>query len=300
MRAYDRQETADLLPYRALARSIDAMLQAKKAGKALAPARMSLPLEDKGTLLIMPGSQGSLAIVKLVTVHPENYSVRRMPTIQGEVVVIDTDDGTRLGILDGIAVTVRRTAALTMLAARKLAPDAYGPILVIGAGAQAREHLRAFRETMVAEKAFICSKRGASARELAREAKAWGLDAEAVGSPAEVLDRCTVIVTATTSPTPVLGPEVRDDAFIAAIGAFTPDAAELSPELVRKARLYVDTLDDAQKEAGDFIQAGVDWSQVTALEDVGDKDKPAKGPVIFKSVGHALWDLAAAKLAFGR
>ena len=111
MRAYDRQETADLLPYRALARSIDAMLQAKKAGKAVAPTRMSLPFEDKGTLLIMPGSQGSLAIVKLVTVHPENYSVRRMPTIQGEVVVIDTDDGTRLGILDGIAVTVRRTAA---------------------------------------------------------------------------------------------------------------------------------------------------------------------------------------------
>lgn len=300
MRAYDRQETFDMLPFRALARSIDAMLQAKKAGKAVAPARMAVPLEDKGTLLIMPASQGSLAVVKMVTVHPDNYSVRRMPTIQGEVVVIDTDDGSRLGVLDGMALTARRTAALTMLAARKVAPDPYGPILVVGAGAQAREHLRAFREALVSEKAYICSRHGSSARELAREAKTWGLDAEVVSSPAEALDKCTVIITATTSRTPVIGPDVRDDAFIAAIGTFTPDAAELPPELVRKSRLFVDTLEGAKEEAGDFIQAGVDWSTVTALENVGDKDKPEKGPVIFKSVGHALFDLAAAKLAFGR
>ncbi|MEG6549515.1 delta(1)-pyrroline-2-carboxylate reductase family protein, partial [Desulfocurvibacter africanus] len=120
MRAYDRQETFDMLPFRALARSIDAMLQAKKTGKAVAPARMTVQMEDKGTLLIMPASQGSLAVVKLVTVHPDNYAVRRMPTIQGEVVVIDTDDGSRLGVLDGMALTARRTAALTMLAARKV------------------------------------------------------------------------------------------------------------------------------------------------------------------------------------
>lgn len=300
MRTYDRQETADMLPFRALARSIDAMLQTKKSGKASAPARMHVPLDEKGSLLIMPASQGSLAIVKLVTVHPDNYTVRRVPTIQGEVVVIDTDDGSRLGVLDGVTLTARRTAALTMLAARKVAPDPYGPILVIGAGAQAREHLRAFRETLISEKAYVCSKHGVSARELAREAKTWGLDAEAISSPAEVLGECTVIITATTSQTPVLGPEVRDDAFIAAIGAFTPDAAEIAPELVRRAKLYVDTLEGAKEEAGDFIQAGVDWSQVTALEDVGDDGKPETGPVIFKSVGHALFDLAAAKLAFGR
>jgi ornithine cyclodeaminase len=300
MRAYDRQETFDMLPFRALARSIDAMLQAKKTGKAVAPARMTVQMEDKGTLLIMPASQGSLAVVKLVTVHPDNYAVRRMPTIQGEVVVIDTDDGSRLGVLDGMALTARRTAALTMLAARKVAPDPYGPILVIGAGAQAREHLRAFREALVSEKAYICSRHGSSARELAREAKTWGLDAEVVSSPAEAMDKCTVIITATTSRTPVIGPEVRDDAFIAAIGSFTPDAAELPPELVRKSRLFVDTMEGAKEEAGDFIQASVDWSTVMALEDVEDKDKLETGPVIFKSVGHALWDLAAAKLAFGR
>jgi len=300
MRSYDRQETLDMLPYRALARALDAMFQAKKEGKAVAPARMSVPLEDKGTLLVMPASQGSLAMVKLLTVHPDNYSVRRMPTIQGEVVVIDTDEGTRLGILDGIAVTVRRTAALTMLAARKVAPDPYGPVLVMGAGAQAREHLRAFHEILVSEKAYICSKHGTSARELAREAQEWGLDAEAVASPSEVLGECTVIVTATTSSTPVLDAGVRGDAFIAAIGSFSPQAAELPAELVHRSRLFVDTMEGAKEEAGDFILAGVDWSRVMPLEDVEEADKSEQGPVIFKSVGHALFDLAAAKLAFGR
>jgi ornithine cyclodeaminase len=75
--------------------------------------------------------------------------------------------------------------------------------------------------------------------------------------------------------------------------------AELPPELVRRSRLFVDTLDGAQAEAGDLIQAGVDWGRVTPLEQALDMERPESGPVIFKSVGHALWDLAAARLAVG-
>ena len=93
--------------------------------------------------------------------------------------------------------------------------------------------------------------------------------------------------------------QVRSDAFIAAVGAFRPDMAELPPALVRSAKLYVDTLEGAKTGAGDIIQAGVDWASVTALEDALDTSPPVGGPVIFKSVGHALWDLAAARLALG-
>ncbi|HUP27321.1 MAG TPA: hypothetical protein VM409_02725, partial [Chloroflexia bacterium] len=80
-------------------------------------------------------------------------------------------------------------------------------------------------------------------------------------------------------------------------GAYTPGMTELPRALVESSRLYVDTLEGAKAGAGDFIQAGVDWSSVTPLERAIDLPKPESGPVIFKSVGHALWDLAAARLA---
>jgi ornithine cyclodeaminase len=67
--------------------------------------------------------------------------------------------------------------------------------------------------------------------------------------------------------------------------------------LVQRSRLYVDTLEGARLEAGDYVQAGVDWNTVTPLESVLDAPKPSSGPIIFKSVGYALWDLAAARCA---
>ncbi|HEY0069437.1 MAG TPA: delta(1)-pyrroline-2-carboxylate reductase family protein, partial [Chloroflexia bacterium] len=126
-----------------------------------------------------------------------------------------------------------------------------------------------------------------------------GLDARAVSDPGEVLARLGLIVTATTSTRPVLPSDVPDSAFIAAVGAYTPSMAELPPGLVHRSRLFVDTLEGAQAEAGDLIQAGVDWSQVTPLDQALDMERPESGPIVFKSVGHALWDLAAARLAVG-
>src|SRR5439155_13530104 len=100
---------------------------------------------------------------------------------------------------------------------------------------------------------------------------------------------------------PVLPEGVRDDTFVVAVGAYLPEMAELPAELVRRsselATLYVDTLGGARAEAGDLIMAGIDWARVTPLEEALDAPRPDKGPVIFKSVGHALWDLAAARLA---
>src|SRR5207244_1573335 len=121
--------------------------------------------------------------------------------------------------------------------------------------------------------------------------------AHAITNLDEALAVARVIVTATTSFTPVLPERVRPDAFIAAVGAYLPEMAELPASLVQRARLYVDTLEGAQAGAGDLIQAGVEWSEVTTLENVVDDARPESGPVVFKSVGHALWDLAAARLA---
>ncbi len=118
-----------------------------------------------------------------------------------------------------------------------------------------------------------------------------------------------MVVTVTSSRTPVL-PDLaagcwRDDHFIAAVGAFRPDMCELPPALCRGAaqagRLLADTLFGIEDEAGDLLQAGIDWAAVQPFETAilaADAIRARSGsPLVFKSVGYALWDLAACALA---
>lgn len=299
MKILDAQQTAAVLPYPALAAQLRAMLAEKAAGRAAAPPRLPVPLAGGGVLLLMPAADEDLALTKLVTVHPRN-AAQGLPSVQAEVLVFESRTGRRLLWLDGATVTARRTAALSLLAAQMLAPAPAGPLLIIGAGVQARAHLDAFVQGLGVRQVYVASRTPAHAASLAAWATEAGVAAAAVADPAEVLDQVTLIVTATGSPEPVLPPQVRADTFVAAIGAYQPDRAEVPPDLVRRARLFVDTLEGAQAEAGDLIRAAVDWSQVTPLEAALARPRPAAGPVVFKSVGHALWDLAAARLAWRR
>lgn len=300
-RIFDAEETASRLPYPELADSIREVALAMSSGELLAPPRIVLSLSEGGALLVMPASDQEVSITKLVTVHPEN-AARGLPTIQGEVVVMKAATGERLGILEGSIVTARRTAALSMLAARELAPHPGGPLLVVGAGTQGRSHLEAFREGLGVSRVFISSRTADSATSLARHARDLGMDAEAIERPQEVLDEVSLVVTATTSREPVLPDEVPHGTFVAAVGSFEPEAAELPPVLISNSQVFVDTMEGAKEEAGDLIQAAragdFRWEDATALEDALRSSGRPEGTVVFKSVGHALWDLAAARTAF--
>lgn len=271
------------------------MLDDRRRNRVYAPERLAVPLPAGGHLFIMPAADGELAITKVVSVHPGNGTIG-LATTQGEVIVMEAGTGRRLRLLDGNVVTARRTAALSVLAAEMVAPDTTGALLVVGAGVQARSHLDAFAERFGPSRVYIASRGRERARALAHAAHQAGISCEVIADVARALDHTTMIVTATSSAVPVIGDGVRDDAFIAAVGAHRPETTELGPELVRRSRLYVDTLEGARAEAGDLIQSGVDWEQVIALQDALDRPKPTSGPVIFKSVGHALWDLAAARV----
>jgi ornithine cyclodeaminase len=267
-----------------------------------APARTTLPLSEGGVLLIMPASDRDIAITKLVTVHQENAR-SGLPTIQGEVVVMEAATGRRLGLLDGSVVTARRTAALSLLAARELAPRPNGPLLIVGAGTQGRAHLEAFREGLGTSRVFVTSRTVERAASLADHAENLGMEARAVENPGEALDEASLVVTTTTSREPVLPEEVPEGIFVAAVGSFEPEAAELPPALISGSTVVVDTLEGAREEAGDLIQAETagtfSWENATALEDALRATERPEGTVVFKSVGHALWDLAAARTAFG-
>ena len=304
MKLLTAEETRRLLPYRGLTQSLAEIMRDRAAGHAYAPDRMSVPLANGGVLLLMPAADQRLAITKLVTVHTTNSDADTgLSIVQAEVLVMDATNGRRLAIMNGEVVTGRRTSALSLLAAEKLALNPNGPLLVIGAGTQARYHLEAFVEGLGVRQVYIYARTHAHAEQLAAYARtlAAGVEASAIPDPAQVLPTATLIVTATTSTDPVIpdnGSAVRADAFIAAVGAFTPEMAELPPALINRSHVYVDTLDGTKAGAGDLLQAYIDWSHVIELQATLDTPSPTSGPIIFKSVGHALWDLAAARLAF--
>ena len=301
VKVLDAQSTETLLPYPALAESLREVLLSKRSGEAHAPPRLSLPLGGGASLLVMPAADGRIAVTKLVTVHPGN-GARGLPTIQGEVLVMRAETGERLGVLEGATVTARRTAALSLLAAQTLAPQPGGALLIVGAGTQARSHLEAFREGLGTKKVFVSSRGQEKARDLAKHAEELGMEARVVAGVEEVLGEASLIVTATTSGEPVLPGELPQDAFVAAVGSFRPGMVELPAALIRAAALVIaDDLEGVKEEAGDLIQAeragSLSWDEVVPLEDALDAERP-EGPVVFESVGHALWDLAAARLAF--
>lgn len=295
MRILDAAATAALLPYPSLVDALRSMLVARERDDVTVPQRMAVPLPADGTLLVMPASSPTLSLVKVVTVHPNNEPAQT-PRVQADLLVLDARTGRRLYLLDGDTVTACRTAALSLLAAQTLGAVRGGPLLIVGAGVQARSHLHAFVEGFGVGEVYIVARSLAHARHLADEAHArWGVIAHPLTEPTMALPHAPLIITATTSAHPVLPYDVRQDAFIAAVGAYRPTMAELPPELVRTCSLYVDTLNGARAEAGDLIQAGVDWTQVTPLAHVMERaPRQHNGPVIFKSVGDAAWDLAAA------
>ena len=296
------EETESRLPYADLAESIREVALERGSGAVHAPSRMALPLPEGGVLLVMPASGEGIAMTKLVTVHPENAR-SGLPTIQGEVVVMEAGTGRRLGILDGSVVTARRTAALSLLAARELALRPNGPLLIVGSGTQGRAHLEAFHEGLGTSRVFVNSRTRESAASLAEHAENLGMEARVVGEPGEALGEASLVVTATTSREPVLPEGVSDGSFVAAVGSFEPGAAELPAGLVARAAIVVDTLEGAREEAGDLIQAekagAFSWANATQLEEVLRTPERPEGTVVFKSVGHALWDLAAARTVFG-
>lgn len=289
--------TAARIPYPALAEEIARVLQDTSVQ---VPPRVVQALPGGGSLFVMPALDRRIAITKLITFTPANAGSGQ-PTIQGDVLVFDIASGQRRLILDGPTVTARRTAAVSLLAAQRLAPNQRGPLLIVGAGVQGRAHLEAFAAGLQIREVVIASRSDASARALAGLARTLGVNARVVCDPNIALADCPLVVTCTPASAVVLHALPRDDTFLAAVGAFTPQMVELSAPLCRyfaaTGSVVVDTV-DAAHEAGDLLQAGLDVAQFASLRDVVCAAPVARrGPVFFKSCGWAGWDLAAARTA---
>ena len=290
-------QTAERLPWAGLVTEIVLLLQ--DTSVEVSP-RLVQALGGGASLFVMPAIDSRIAIAKLITFTPANAGTNR-PTIQGDVSVFDIATGQRRLILDGPTVTARRTAAVSVLAAERLACDGHGPLLIVGAGVQGKAHLEAFAAVLGTRHVMIASRSTASAEQLVQHAKSMGIKAQLVPDANAALASCPLAVTCTPANSIVLSATPRQDAFISAVGAFTSSMAELSPgvcqHIAKQGTVWLDTA-DAAHEAGDLLQAGLDLHAMSTLGDVVRQNTPKPGgPVLFKSCGWAGWDLAAARLA---
>jgi alanine dehydrogenase len=250
-----------------------------------------LPMaEYQGFLGLMPAYTGEALGVKLVAFYPHNTDV---PTHHATILLFKPETGEPLVSMDGRLITEVRTAAVSAVATDQLARSDASVLAIIGSGVQARSHLEALRLVRNFREVRVWSPR--RAKEFAQE---HGVDAAA--SAEEAVRGADVVVTATTSPTPVLlGEWLSPGVHINAVGAPRPDWRELDDEVLRRSRVYVDSREAAQKESGDVIAAG---EVLAEIGEVAAGTKPgrrsAEGATLFKSLGLAVEDVATAELVY--
>ncbi len=294
MKTLDAQGSAALMPYHALVDALRAAAVGVSGGDIHCPQRQVLPLAAGGALLSMIAKGSDLAVHKLVTFVPTNRS-RSIPTIQSQVSVWTVDDGCHVLTLDGATVTGRRTAALSMLGVSQLRTGRPKSFHIFGTGTQALHHIEAIAQLYPEAEIAVSGRSRRAAEEFC--ARCAGVSALLSASHLRDRKEPDVVITCTTSQDPVYEAPARGDCLVIATGSFTPAAAEIGAATVRASRVYVDTLEGAREEAGDLIRAGVDWRCVQSLSQRFSDETAPDGALLFKTVGLAAWDLAAARVA---
>jgi alanine dehydrogenase len=260
-------------------------------GKVVQPVRTMLPVaEHQGFLGLMPAYTGSALGAKLVAFYPRNTEV---PTHHATILLFEPGTGEPLVTMDGRLITEVRTAAVSAVATDRLAKHDASVLALIGSGVQARSHLEALRLVRDFREVRVWSPR--HARAFAEE---HGVVAAA--SAEEAVRGADVVVTATTSQTPVLfGEWLLPGAHVNAVGAARPDWRELDDGVLSRARVYVDSREAAMKESGDVIAAGEVVAEIGEVAaGTGPGRRSAEEVTLFKSLGLAVEDMATAELVY--
>jgi ornithine cyclodeaminase len=288
----DATAVAAALP---MSTAIAAVRDALRTGldPAADPARGVVPL-DHGHLLVMPAQWGEYAGVKVASVAPDNPAVGR-PRIQGSYLLLDGATLTPLAVLDGIALTAIRTAAVSAVAADLLAEPDAATLLVFGSGPQAHSHVAALREIRPLRQVIVVGRDTTRAEAFAAEID--GLSAR-IGSVSDI-NKADIVACCTTARTPLFdGTLLAGHATIIAVGSHEPDAAEVDATTVTGSTVVVEARATALREAGDIIQAGMDTliELATLVRERPPIDMTR--PRLFKSVGMAWEDLVLAASAY--
>jgi len=304
-------DVRSLLPMPVLIEAMAGALAQYSKGGVVQPVRTVLQVQGPHALMAaMPAAVADPPALgaKLVTVYHGNHA-RGLPSHLATIVLLDHATGALLAVMDGRYITEARTAAVSAVSVAHLAvPDAR-VLAILGSGVQARSHFEAIRTVRPLDDVRIWSPTAAHRDACASElAKSSGLNVRAVSSAAEAVNGAQIIALTTASPTPVLDlADVTPGAHIAAVGACTPKTREMTTALVREARVFADSRAGAIKEAGDLLlpmqEGAFDVSHIAGeLGEVVDGRVSGREHnrqiTLFKSLGMAVEDVVAARIAF--
>jgi ornithine cyclodeaminase/alanine dehydrogenase-like protein (mu-crystallin family) len=277
---------ADLIP------AMERALVDFSAGNVTQPVRSVIPVDPTGGFFgMMPARTPDGLGIKLVTFYPANAD-RGIPTHMAMICLFDPETGTPLVVMDGRLITEMRTAAVSAAATKYLAPDDAKILAILGSGVQARSHLEALQLVRQFEEIRVWSPTKAHADEFAKEFGGKSMSAE------EAVRGADVIVTATNSKTPVLrGAWLKAGCHVNAVGACRPDWRELDDDAMKNV-VFVDSRAAAIKESGDMILSGAKIYAELGELFAGKVPARENETTIFKSLGLAVEDIAAAMLVY--
>jgi thiomorpholine-carboxylate dehydrogenase len=239
----------------------------------------------------MPAVAAEAMGAKLVSFYPGNAGTK-VPTHLALIALFRTDTGEPLAVMDGRLITEMRTAAVSAAAMKVLAAPESRVLALLGSGVQAHAHLEALSEIRRFDEVRVWSRTPAHAEDFAARHGVEAMPAEAAVSGADV------VVTATAAREPILrGDWLKPGALVLAIGAPRPDWRELDDRAMANA-LVVDSREAVLKESGDVILSGAAIDAEIGEILAGAKPAPAGRTIVFKSVGLAVEDIAAAKLVY--
>lgn len=301
----DAQQTIDALPFPDL---LSALREGFLRG-AHTPPRHHHTVDEAGdaTLLLMPAwSEGGFLGVKLVNVFPVN-AARGRPALSSAYLLASAVTGEHLALIDGNELTRRRTMATSALAASFLARPESATLLVVGSGHIASLAADAYRAVLDVRTVLVHSRTTAHARRLVDTLLRQGLDARVVDDLAPAVAEADVVTCATLATEPVIhGEWLRPGTHLDLVGSFRPTLRESDDACLRRGSLFVDT-PQALREAGDLTQP-LEAGLLSPRDVLGTLPELCAGTVtgrrtpeeitVFKSVGSALADLAAASAVY--
>jgi ornithine cyclodeaminase/alanine dehydrogenase-like protein (mu-crystallin family) len=301
-----------LLPMEDCVELMESVLADLARGSVWQPLRFVVrPPEEPSLMGLMPAHRSEPAAsygLKVVCIFPSN-AARGLDLHQGGVLLFDGETGALRALVDASAVTATRTAAVSAVATRVLARKDARRLAILGSGVQARSHLESMAAVCSFDSACVWSRNAEHARAFAAGAQV-PFAVEAVETAEEAVRGADVVVTATSSPEPIVrGEWLAPGAHVNAVGSSIPTARELDAETVAAAALFADARESMVNEGGDYLfavrEAGIGPDHIRAeLGEVliGSREGRRSDDelTVFKSLGLAAEDLAAAEHVYTR
>ena len=306
MKVYDRKNVASSLQYGILIET----LREAFSSKITAPERVQHTIKNKNgsdaTLLLMPAwKMGEHIGIKIVSVFPEN-TTQNMSAVHANYFLMDANNGKPIAIMDGTELTLRRTACASALAADYLAKKNADTLLMVGTGNLAPHMIKAHCVVRDYSRILIWGRNEEKAERLALSLDVKDKEIVAKKDLKEASNVADVISCATLSQRPlIMGDWIKPGQHLDLVGAFTPDMAEADSKAIAMSKIVVDTYEGALSESGELINAlkegCIEKKDILSdLRGLVMEEKNIRNDsndiTLFKSVGTALEDLAAAEL----